>query len=211
MSISPVPRIHALVCVAGSRVGVRSATSRTPRWNSMRVSAAVGEASQATASTVRRTRESTFRACRLGGWSSARPSCHSVSASVGRTQLPSAASPGHTSAFVPGGTSTRKKRASKRIGMKGGVTQRPAGSKSSASTWSPSRPRTALKVSLPSSSDCRAAASVAGSGVLPRAASTPVSSKSSRAAAATSLESGGPAPSTGISVSPASTRPPGKA
>ncbi len=130
---------------------------------------------------------------------------------MGRTQLPSAASPAHTSALVPGGTSTRKKRASKRTGMNGGVTQRPAGSKSSASTWSPSRPSTAPNVSLPSSNACRAEASVAASGVRPRAASTPVSSNSSRAAAATSLESGGTAPSMGISVSAASTRPPGKA
>ena len=130
---------------------------------------------------------------------------------MGRTQLPSAASPAHTSARVPGGTSTRKKRASKRTGMKGGVTHRPAGSKSSASTWSPSRLSTAANVSLPSSSACRAEASVEGSGVRPRAASTPVSSNSSRAAAATSLESGGPAPSIGTSASPASTRPPGKA
>jgi hypothetical protein len=130
---------------------------------------------------------------------------------VGRTQLPSAASPGQTSARVPGGTSTRKNRASNRVGMNGGVTHRPAGSKSSASIWRPRRVRTAEKVSLPSSTAALALASVAGSGVRPRAASTPVSSNSSRAAAATSRESGGPAPSIGTSASPASTRPPGKA
>ena len=148
-----------------------------------------------------------------GAASSARFAFHCASASAGAIHSPPWSSPSSTRGASPSGSSARKNCVSKPPGRNGGDCQRPAGTKSRASSTSACAFANEAKPSPSPASSARLASSRASCGTLraPRASSTPHSSKTSRAAAAIMVAASPSAPSTFVAASARSARPPGNA
>ena len=183
------PRRMALVWVAGGSVRVSKGTTRTDGLNSI----TRGELGLCASDRHRRSRPSgpcsarTRRVWRVGWARSASPASQRRSAELARIHCPAESSPGTTTGCCrsPSVHSTRKKVASKRIGERGGVTQRPAKLRRDASSSNPQSAIQAAKSRSPASRRSRARTSSAGPGSVPRAKRTPTSSNNSRSAQAT--------------------------